>query len=135
MKYVSNIFFLIWEFPQNVLGAVLFAIMYFLYKPRVEKHEQRFFIEGNVGISLGAFIFWAGEPENRGFNLQTNKRHEYGHGIQSKMLGPLYLPFIGFPSALRALYALLYFRVNRKSWGNYYSGFPEKWADRLGRVD
>ena len=43
------------------------------------------------------------------------------------MLGPLYLLIIGLLSAIR-----MQFRLYKK--GEYYKGFPEDWADRLGGV-
>ena len=54
--------------------------------------------------------------------------HEYGHTIQSLILGPLYLPFVGLPSLLWAgCYRL--FRIRRA----YVSVYPENWAEHLGR--
>ncbi|MBQ4253451.1 MAG: hypothetical protein II712_01350, partial [Erysipelotrichaceae bacterium] len=77
------------------------------------------------GLSLGMFIFvW---PDDRRVVL-----HEYGHTVQSRILGPLYLLIIGIPSALWCNLPAL--RRKRDAAKISYSSFyPEKWADSLGR--
>ena len=77
---------------------------------------------GNYGISLGFFILMGG-PHN-----DAILRHEYGHCIQSMILGPLYLPVVGIPSLVRSLVWQIADRPDR----TYYLGYPEKWANRLG---
>ena len=54
--------------------------------------------------------------------------HEHGHQIQSRILGPAYLIFIGLPS----LIGNLIYRVNRF---DYYKQPWEWWADKLGKVE
>ena len=57
--------------------------------------------------------------------------HEYGHTIQSLLLGPLYLIIIGIPSASWA--NIPYFRnKRRKDKISYFSFFTEKWANSWG---
>jgi hypothetical protein len=81
--------------------------------------------KGRWGVSLGFFIF-LGEGHDR-----AAISHEYGHSLQSLLLGPLYLPVVGVPSFIRAtLWMLL-----KKPEAAYYKGYPERWADRLGKVD
>lgn len=68
---------------------------------------------------------------------EDGMRHEYGHTIQSRYLGPLYLLVIGLPSILGNIWD----RINHKTWMYskscqwYYNQPWEKWADLLGRVD
>lgn len=64
-----------------------------------------------------------------------NIDHDYGHSIQSRTLGPLYIPLVGVPSVARALYATIYCKITGRRWARYYDGWPEKQADRLGGVD
>ena len=60
-------------------------------------------------------------------------RHEYGHTIQSLILGPLYLPIVGIPSLIWSVY---YRRKCRRFPAlQYYSFYTERWADRLGHID
>lgn len=88
-------------------------------------------------LSLGPFIFLTDKPpRDRSGQIpgqEIPRRllvHEYGHTIQSLILGPLYLPFIGLPSALWAN-----FPACQQKWrGNrsYFCFFTEKSANFLG---
>lgn len=72
------------------------------------------------GVSLGKYIIvnqWMPTKEIM---------HEYGHCIQSRYLGWLYLIVIGLPSLLWAMF----YRGK-----NYYSFYTERWADKLGGVN
>ena len=53
--------------------------------------------------------------------------HEYGHTIQSIILGPLYLLIIGIPSSIWAMTF-----NNKGNTISYYSFYTEKWANVLG---
>lgn len=60
-------------------------------------------------LSLGMFIFLTDKPprDRRGLvpHGEISRRmlvHEYGHTVQSLILGPLYLPVVGLPSLLWA---------------------------------
>ncbi len=130
------LFLFIWELPQNLLGMVVYVIM--KIKGRIVNTEQdayHLFIETpGTGVSLGWFIFWT-PSGNRFAHLKNDCRmHEYGHALQSKMLGPLYLPVVGIPSLARAAYSRWYKRKYGSSWQNYFNAFPENWADKLGEV-
>ena len=59
-------------------------------------------------------------------------KHEYGHTLQSKILGPLYLFVIGLPSLIWAGCFEDYRKENKIS---YYDFYTEKWADKLGGVN
>ncbi len=117
---------LTWELPQNILGALVLCTLWILRKiTKVTVAERRLFIVAPLGVSLGWFIFYTGGEQNR--------RHEAGHSLQSRMVGPLYLLVIGIPSFSRACYGLLFNRIKGRRWGKYYLGYPEKWAEELGR--
>lgn len=125
-----------WELPQNIVGALLLFIL--KYKKQVtgiEKESHLRFIETKkLGVSLGWFIFWS--PSGNRFVQYTNdcRMHEYGHARQSVMLGPLYLLIVGIPSVSRVIYSRLYFKKHGLHWKNYFAGFPENWANKLGGV-
>lgn len=110
----------LWQLPQNILG-----LLFLLFIKGEEKHTLNgisFYYSGtfNGGISLGRNIIL-------GHKLERSVRHEYGHCIQSRMLGPLYLIVIGLPSVLHAWLC----RCRNHS---YYDIWCEKWADKLGGV-
>jgi len=125
-----------WELPQNLLGLSLLSLEVAAGTVRgVEVDGGRVVIESDVAaVSLGLFVFWS-RKSNRWFALdEANREHEIGHSFQSRMLGPAYLPLVGVPSALRALYAVAYREVTGRRWLRYYEAYPEDWADRLGGV-
>lgn len=129
---------LVWELPQNVLGALDLAIT--AVRGRVAGiafERERVFVEvrGAGAVSLGLFVFWSKDDTPYVRITEANKEHEYGHSIQSRMLGPLYLPLVGVPSSCRVAYAVAHRALTGRRWEGYFRGYPEDWADRLANVD
>ena len=124
---------LTWGILQNVIGFGIWLYLRLIERyprPRFRFHGA-FVTEWNLNASAGCgmFIFLA-----RG-NLTGMPRvlvHEYGHTIQSCILGPLFLPFIAVPSLIWANTPVF---TRNRSRGKYcYSSFyPEAWANELGR--
>lgn len=115
-----------WGMLQTFIGFILFLInikqRHFIYKGAVYTEWAR-----GGGISLGLFVFVKQRAD------KALIAHEYGHTLQSLMLGPLYLIIIGLPSFVWA--GLPYFRILRKKKGiSYYSLYCERWANTLGKV-
>ena len=78
-------------------------------------------------LSLGMFLF---VPQRCGGDLVV---HEYGHSVQSLILGPLYLPVIGLPSLVWCAFPAC--RRHRERRGkSYYALYTEKWANHLGEM-
>ena len=126
-----------WELPQTLLGVGLLAAEKLLGTAKgLEVVRGRLVVESRrTAVSLGYVVFWA-EGESRWFVLDGRTRaHEIGHTYQSRMLGPLYLPFVGVPSTMRVLYAIAFREVTGRRWQGYFDGYPEDWADRLGGVE
>lgn len=129
MKKIVMLLSIIWQLPQDIIGSVI----YLLTKPKKFKSTDEIvyykvnkLLPENSGISLGHFIF----INQRGYVSDNVVRHEHGHQIQSKIFGWLYLIVVGIPSLIRCVY---YIKTN-KSYEWYHSGYPEKWADKLGKV-
>lgn len=126
MKSLYRIVQWTWGFPQTLCG-------FFKYlKLKKCKHEE---FHGAIvtrwpqrgGISLGMYTFIE-ESDQR---YDEIIHHEYGHTIQSLILGPLYLIVIGLPSFIWC--NLPYFRKLRCDKHIDYSKlYCEKWADRIG---
>lgn len=136
MSIVRHAALVIWELPQNVLGALLLGVTKTIGAAQEVSIEQgRVFVRANgIGISLGHFVFYT-DRSTRWYRADPlMKRHEHGHTFQSRWFGPLYLPVIGVPSVMRATYAVAYREVTGQKWRGYYDGYPEKWADRLGGI-
>lgn len=81
------------------------------------------------GLSLGLFIF---TPKDGVENAQPIRVHEYGHTIQSLVLGPLML-FVGIISVVWG--NLPYFeRLRREKGVPYTACFVERWASKWGEL-
>lgn len=122
----------LWELPQNILGI----IVYLFSRHRISKpeiiHHRLFFLTKGFNICLGSFIFWFESIPEPSQKIPRIKAHEYGHSIQSFIFGPLYLILVGIPSFSRYIYSSFYYRFKKTGWENYYKGYPENWADKLG---
>lgn len=91
-------------------------------------------------MSLGLFVFvcagadFAGPLRGQMRKEELARRllvHEYGHTIQSLILGPVYLLAVGVPSTLWGFLPCLR-RRRREQGASYFSFFPERWANQLG---
>lgn len=127
MKKIKKILLYSWQLPQEIIGSFLVLIL--------KGKQTKYGIIGiytvpnlcHSGISLGDYIIF----DNRIEVSETDVLHEYGHQLQSRMLGPLYLLIVGIPSLIRNIYS----RIKKKDEKWYYSRFPENWADKLGGVN
>ena len=74
-------------------------------------------------VTLGCYVFV-------GLNSEYRKtvKHELGHTIQSKILGPLYLIVIGIPSITYCGLRRIFPSLRKK---NYYNFYTERWANSL----
>ena len=117
-----------WGLPQTLVGFLIFLI--FRKCPHYNYHGA-IVTQWNSpdSVGLGMFIMLAKDhPEKEPLLV-----HEYGHTIQSLILGPLFLLFAGFPSFAWA--GIPYFRKYRKkNKVSYYGVYPENWANCLGEA-
>lgn len=122
-----------WGLPQNLAGALWF--LYYLRKPHrlyhgaivTRVHRRRF----QGGWTFGCFIFLT-EP------LTAQQEHdllihEYGHTIQSLILGPLWTLGVGLASTLWCNLPQLQ-RLRRQKDLPYCSLYCERWANHLGQM-
>ena len=123
-----------WGAPQTFVGFVLF-----MAHRRSPHRRYRSAIvtywPSEAGLSLGLFLFlprWALDPadERARGRAAALHRHEFGHTIQSLLLGPLYLVVIGVPSLVWAGFPPVA-RQWRRGERGYYSFWTEKTADAL----
>lgn len=140
---MKNIFYWIWQCTWGILQTTVGAVFFLLHRK-----DRHFIYHGAVvtewksksSISLGMFVFVSEDPFFYYPHLREKNSleefsarllvHEYGHTIQSLLLGPAYLPVVGFASALWSY--LPYFERLRKQGMSYFDFFPEKWANTLG---
>lgn len=121
---MKNILMYIWQLPQHIVGLILLLFIKGEAKHKFNGINYYFYDSFPGGISLGNYMI-IGETWS-----QTIK-HEYGHSIQSRMLGPLYLFVVGIPSLI---WAGLYGPVIKPTKNGYYKFYTEAWADKLGKV-
>lgn len=113
-----------WGFPQTVIGLIIFI---FLKKRNISGFHGAIVTRWSFrySVSLGLFIFLAEDADER--LLQ----HEYGHCIQSLMLGLLYVPLVLLPSVIWLRLPMCR-RYRCRKCISYYSFITERTADRLG---
>lgn len=114
----------LWQLPQNLVGLIVRLIFIGEVRHTVAGIQFWHCKSFPGGISLGNMVMI-------GSKYELTVRHEYGHQIQSKILGPLYLLVIGIPSLI---WAWLYGPVIKDTRNGYYRFYTEKWADKLGNV-
>ncbi len=128
-----------WGILQTLLGMFVFLCHigdkhYFYHGAVVTEWKDK------SSVSLGLFVFVTAEPyfydklKNDFTMAELSERllvHEYGHTIQSLILGPLYLIIIGIPSTLWGFNPIAA-RRRRELPLSYFSFFTEKWANQLG---
>ena len=121
-----------WGLPQNLVGLIGFLV--FLRSARHDRFENAVitYIDTEKsfgGISLGIFIFVNGKKQDEW--LHDTRIHEYGHTIQSLVLGPLYFLVIGFPSIIWCNFPPIV-RYRRQNDVSYYTIYCEGWANVWG---
>jgi len=121
-----KILLFIWELPQTLLACI---IIIFTRRNVIRRetfgYTNIFYVKNFPGgISLGRFIIL----NSMYTNDEMTRKHEYGHSIQSMYLGWLYLVIVGLPSIIR----VVIWRLLKLENSDYYRGYPEKWANKLG---
>lgn len=120
-----------WGIIQNVIGLCLFLInvcrKHALYKGTV----YTVWSSRRGSLGLGMFIFISESELANAGGFAFTLRHEYGHTLQSVILGPLFLPVIGLPSLLWAGLPL-FKRIRERRSLSYYWLYTERWANFLG---
>ena len=111
-----------WGIVQNLIGLALFLC---LIGRRHRLFHGAVVTTWKLGssLSLGMFIF-----TRTPYDLRL-VQHEYGHTIQSLILGPVWLFVIGLPSLV---WCGCFGKWREKHNVDYYSFYTEAWANRLG---
>lgn len=114
---VVKVLLWVWQLPQHLCAMVYLNKPFDKVGTPVRHYERHNWSLGGA-VTLGEYIF-------------TNKwastallKNEYGHVVQSRILGPIYLFVICLP---RIVHCALH--KKDKPHKHFYT---EKWADRLG---
>lgn len=137
------VLFCVWQCTWGVLQSTL-GLLVFLFHVRDKHYLYHGAVitewEGKSSVSLGVFVFVTKEPYfyqklKDDYTMEELAQrllvHEYGHTIQSLLLGPLYLFVMGIPSTLWGFLPSLS-KKRKKENLSYFSFFTEKWANYLG---
>ena len=136
MKTVRKILFYFWQFTygliQNIMGLVMLAI----YKSKGAESEWyhnaliTYIDKKNFGgVSLGMSIFI--NKNVKGDRLHDMRIHEYGHTVQTMILGPAWLLIIALPSFIWCGFPPLC-KLRREKNISYYWLYCEGWSNLCG---
>ena len=121
---------ILWGLPQTVAGFVVFLAH--IGSPHSSFHGAVVTDWPHASsVSLGMFVFVSNRA--KGEHRQHLLVHEYGHTIQSLVLGPAYLLVVGLPSVIWGYLP----RNQRKREANgisYYHFITERNANLLGEL-
>lgn len=151
-----------WGLPQNLVGLLVLLLLgrqerFRFHGAVVTLFKKNRLFSQNGAFSLGTFIFI---PQSWGEDFcRRIAIHEYGHTVQSMILGPLYLPAVGLPSVIwsgvwsrskalvrqseaakqsarggktASIGAARLKRAQRTASTRYTARYPENWANVLG---
>lgn len=127
MKYIRNLILFIWQLPQHIVALIYFGYLVMMCKDLGvdSRYKQAIVIPCIMrgAVTLGNYVFV-------GLNSEYRKtvKHELGHTIQSKILGPLYLIVIGIPSITYCGLRRIFPSLRKK---NYYDFYTERTANYL----
>ena len=127
IKYIKNLILFIWQLPQHIVALIYFGYLVMMCKDLGvdSRYKQAIVIPCIMrgAVTLGNYVF-------AGLNSEYKKtiKHELGHTIQSKILGPLYLIVIGIPSITYCGLRRVFPSLRKK---NYYNFYTERWANNL----
>ena len=127
MKYIRNLILFIWQLPQHIVALIYFGYLVMMCKDLGvdSRYKQATVIPCIMrgAVTLGNYVFVGLNSE-----YKETVKHELGHTIQSKILGPLYLIVIGIPSITYCGLRRLFPSLRKK---NYYDFYTEKTANYL----
>lgn len=114
----------LWGLPQTLLGGLLFLIN--CRRPHGRYRGAWTIFWKHTGcFCAGPFLFLEKDCPT------PLLVHEYGHCLQSALLGVLYIPAVLIPSVL--WFHLPVCRRLRRRGISYYRFYPELWASRWGQ--
>ena len=128
-KFLYRLWQWTWGLPQTLLGALITLVLircpHFTYQGAVATIWPL-----RSSMSMGMFLFLQNNWNPRQYRALLS--HEYGHTIQSLLLGPSYLLVIGLPSFIWAGFGPVV-RLRQKRQLPYSWLYTEGWADRNGK--
>ena len=120
-----------WGIVQNICGLVVFLILK-VKNPnnKLIRYNGAIISQWSVNGSMGLGMFIFDGHQNKDDHEETIV-HEYGHTVQSAILGPLFIPLIGIPSFIWANFPY-FVRLRKRKKISYMNLYCEKWASNWG---
>ncbi len=118
-----------WAFLPMLAGNLTAHVMNNLFTVNVDYYRGATLVSrnkgtGHWGFTMGSYINAKNVVADP--TVDSILGHEYGHTFQSYILGPLYLPMIGFPSLIGQ------FAEDKGWWGHDHNReWYEVWANQL----
>lgn len=109
-KIVLGILYWIWQLTWGALMTIpglIIALVLIISGHRVYKNGFSFVVmvgEGWGGLALGAVTLLCEQDDLTTYSYQHLRSHEFGHGVQQLLLGPLHPFVVEIPSAIRYWY-------------------------------
>ena len=112
----------IWQLPQEIIGA-LWCLLFTNHRAILRQNGAVFFTSPKVkgAFTMGSFVFLS--PKY--ITNEPTYDHEFGHVLQSRAWGWLWLLVFAIPSGLHCLF---------HNHGSYYHFYTERDANRRGGV-
>jgi len=120
-----------WGIIQNIIGAIIWLVVKFTVRNgKTIMYRGAFLTPWKLKSSLGIgmFIFLGNWDSEYSRKVMV---HEYGHTLQSIIVGPLFLFVIGIPSLIWAGVPV-FENMRRRGRFSYFDPYFENWANRLG---
>ena len=109
---ISSVARWLWQAPQHLLAEGVLLYLKVVQEPvilqrggvvtiRYSSTISSRYTYSFTGFTLGEYLFYTYSPDNRVGEAYAEDllwNHEYGHTLQSRRLGPLYLPLVALPS-------------------------------------
>lgn len=137
MDKIRQILGVLWQLPQFLLGWALGRVYRRAKSVAVGEYEGVEVVFSSWmpgGVALGNVIIISYRYlKVKGLTAARRvQAHEFGHCVQSRKLGWLYLPVIGLPSLI---WNWAHSTFDNLQTVDYYSFWTERWADSLGGVE
>lgn len=122
---------LTWGILQNIGGFCVFLLLKIKGR-KSYSYRGAIITQWDAGgsMGLGMFVFM-GADNNTAYYYKV-RVHEYGHTVQSVILGPLFLFVIGIPSLCWAGFKV-FGKMRREKGIRYTDAYCEHWASSLGQ--
>ncbi|MCR5769120.1 MAG: hypothetical protein K6G45_11625 [Lachnospiraceae bacterium] len=115
-----------WGILQNIAGLAVFLVNirrnHYIYKGCIVTEWG----SRDMSMGLGMFIFLG----QSSINDEDVRAHEFGHTIQSMILGPFFVFVIAFPSLFWANSRRME-KYRGQKGVDYYRFYPERWANHI----